>query len=108
MDQECPKCGMISPSGTRYCDCGYDFVAQQVDRHRAPKTDSSPSVFAVYQGLRLGIAGLCCGIAGIGLLMWELSEANPSFWGIARSGLIAIVGFGLLGMIVYLGTRPRA
>jgi hypothetical protein len=30
MAQDCPKCGIVSPDGTRACGCGYDFVAEVV------------------------------------------------------------------------------
>src|SRR5690349_12946215 len=30
MEQRCPKCGLICPPGTVYCDCGWDFAAGQL------------------------------------------------------------------------------
>jgi hypothetical protein len=104
MDQECPKCGMICPSTTRFCDCGYDFEAKQVDRHHAPKYDPSTGFFAQYQLVRAGIAGVAIGLFGIGLLLWEFAE-EPSFWGVVRSALIALFGFGLLGLTIWAGLR---
>ena len=107
VDWECPKCGLVNPPSARFCDCGYNAVAQQVDRHRAPKHDASsgPGLYASYQLVRFGIGGVVCGFAGIGLLLWELSDGDPSFWGIVRSLLISAFGFGLAGVLVWLSTK---
>jgi|ERR1043166_4022619 hypothetical protein len=109
MDWDCPKCGLINPPSARFCDCGYDTVAQQVDRHRAPKHDpsTSPGLYASYQLVRFGIGGVVCGFGGIGLLLWELSEGTPSFWAILRSLLISAFGFGLVGALIWVSTRSR-
>ena len=30
MSKTCPKCGLFNPSEAERCDCGYDFVTQEV------------------------------------------------------------------------------
>ena len=107
MDWECPKYRLINPPSARFCDCGYDIVAQQIDRHRAPKQDSSIGWLATYRLLRLGVGGAVCGLFGLSLLLWELSESNPSAWGIARSVIISLFGFGLVGALVWLSVRSN-
>jgi hypothetical protein len=106
MDQECPKCGTICAPSARICDCGYDFEAREVDRSQAPRYDSSAGFFAQYQLVRAGIAGVAIGLFGIGLLVWEFAE-EPSFWGVVRSALIALFGFGLLGLTCWAGLKSR-
>jgi len=106
MAWDCPSCGTVNPGESRICDCGYDLVQRQMPQTR---NDSRPStgVFATYQLFRFILGGLACGFLGIGLLFWELSERNPSFWAIVRSVLISVFGFGLIGVLVWLANRRR-
>ena len=53
------------------------------------------------QLVRAGVVGVVLGIGGIGLLLWELSEDAPSFWGIVRSLLISMAGFGLIAALIW-------
>ena len=31
---ECPRCGLVNPTETSRCDCGYDFVTARLDQSR--------------------------------------------------------------------------
>jgi hypothetical protein len=61
--------------------------------------------FAAYQLVRFMIGGVVCGFAGIGLLFWEFSEPEPSIWAIARAVLLCVLGFGLVGALVWFSAR---
>jgi hypothetical protein len=76
-------------------------------RAAARPTTGSPRVrlpggFAGYQLIRLSIGGAACGLFGLGLRLWELSESQPAFWGVTRAVLIMAFGFGLLAMMFWL------
>ena len=107
MIRDCPKCGLANPPETRFCECGYDFLTKQVDRHRAPKHSPSQGWYSEVQNIRLAITGILIGLLGMGLLASELSGSHPSFWAIIRSTLIIVFGFGLLGVIIWLRSRSR-
>jgi hypothetical protein len=102
---DCPQCGLVNPAESRRCDCGYDIVARQFDQQRGPHGASSPGWYAGYQLVRLAIGGFACGIFGIVLCIWELSDAQGTFWGIFRAVLITLFGFGLLAWVVRQWTR---
>jgi hypothetical protein len=105
---DCPKCGLVNPPESQVCDCGYDKVARQLDRERAPKQSAPRHGFlATYWTLRLGCGGFACGVLGILLLAWELSEKQPDALGIIRSVLIAVLGFALLGVLIWFRVRSR-
>src|SRR5437870_4012721 len=71
MDQECPKCRKISPESALFCDCGYSFLAQQVERHCTPEHNSSDGlgVFATY---------LFCALIGVGLMIGAYYVYDPA------------------------------
>jgi hypothetical protein len=99
---DCPKCGLVNPPESQFCDCGYDKVARKMDRERAPKgSTSGRGFFATYRFLYLTLAGLACGALGIILLLWEISERQPDSLGIIRSLLLAVFGFLLVGVAVW-------
>jgi hypothetical protein len=43
MATDCPKCGLLNPSGTARCDCGFDFVSNRVERSYARPAGSANS-----------------------------------------------------------------
>jgi hypothetical protein len=105
---DCPKCGLLNPLESQVCDCGYDKVARDMDHERAPKPSTQQYGFlATYWTLRLGCAGFACGALGILLLLWELSEKQVDALGIIRSLLIAMLGFGLVGVLIWFRVRSR-
>ena len=105
---DCPKCGLVNPPESQSCDCGYDKVARKMDRERAPKASgSSHGFFATYWFLRLVLVGLASGALGVILLLWELSEKQPDSLGVIRALLIAVLGFGLVGVAVYFRLKSR-
>lgn len=116
----CPvhlKCVRIAPLNAPVgtcMDCG--ATADAVDREQAldikdmkERAQVRPEIdlYGTYQLVRFSIAGLGCGFGGLALLTWELSVPDPSFWGIVRSVLLSIFGFGLVGWLYWSGTRPR-
>jgi hypothetical protein len=90
---------LVNPPEVQFCDCGYDRVTRQVDRRRAP-----PSVplsgFVQYQLLRLAVGVFACGIAGIALLSFELSEPVPDLRGIVSAILITALSLVLLAFMM--------
>jgi hypothetical protein len=102
MLDDCPKCGLANPPGTRYCDCGYDFETGVVDRSRVPRSSprfiSSPYYFVICA---------TCILAGIALCGFGVG--GPHLEG---SAFLSVAGFliGSLGVFLLvmgaIGRKP--
>lgn len=123
----CPTCGCpmhtkcmrpahsYSPDVCSECGTKEDVIkrvsAQRTkDDKQAQLPISAVGIHGAYESfqlLRFILAGLVCGFGGLGLLVWEFSEPEPSLWAIGRSILLAILGFGLVATLTWVGTRSH-
>lgn len=88
----CPKCGLISPSTTERCDCGYDFAAGVSRRPQsAPAPVRPPTVTAPNHIVLTDIAIPFPAMVRI-FFLWTLASIPTLI-------LFAAVGFGL-GLLV--------
>src|SRR5262245_17801801 len=96
----CPLCGrtggLVDPSSP---------VASRQISDSIQKRTREIGWFGTYQFVRLVIGGLVCGLLGFALLLWEVAEREVSFWGVVRALSISALGFGLVGIIVWINAR---
>lgn len=99
MIQDCPKCRLTCPPGTRYCDCGYDFETGTVNR-----TQTSSGEPSVLHSPDLAMIGLACVLGGFGVAgYYQFIDV----WGVhIQEGLwltfIVPIGLcvGMLGLLI--------
>jgi hypothetical protein len=90
-------------SGCSLCGAKPEYVQRELAATKdvpGQIASKGPGLFATYQIVRYIIGGVACGFFGIGMLVWEVSEASPSFWAIVRSIFISIFGFILAGILI--------
>lgn len=105
--ETCPLCrktgGLLDPMSPAALE---DIVAKK-RQESVPIGWVGDSGFAAYRFIRLLIGGVACGLIGLVFLFWELSQAQPSDWGLIRSVTISVLGFGLVGVLVWVSAKGR-
>lgn len=96
MVQDCPNCGLANPPSTISCDCGYNFQTQRAANVRGQP--ESLGVIGSIQLARLAVGGAIAALVGVGLMINELTEPEPSLWII----LLAIAGAAAGGYLLWL------
>jgi hypothetical protein len=99
MIRTCPRCRLVNPPEAVRCDCGYDFVAQQVSNTLLSESERSQAVGstnAVRLSCVLGLTGGALGCA-LGVMVQVV------WYRVSGAGAADIHGYGLL--LYYL---PRA
>ena len=105
--QECPSCGLLSPSIAERCDCGFDFATKRIASSYARPNDENiqethgmtvaqVGLRNIETGVTFMIVGVVVGVA-IGIATDGLTQGRLVLlpWGAAVGGLgIACRGIG--------------
>ena len=106
MIRDCPRCGLANPPTATHCDCGYDFVAREVDRARAPKhQDRELSLLQSARFGRLAGAGIVCAMIGLVMLLVEGASDEPDAWAFVRAILLMVFGMALFVFLIWRSKR---
>jgi hypothetical protein len=69
----CPKCGLESPSGASWCDCGYDFsTGEAVESHTHARPGLLKDLLTGHRGFRWTVATVSCTISVALLVLLQL------------------------------------
>jgi hypothetical protein len=107
--KNCPKCGLINPSVATRCDCGYDFVLQNMQKPYGDRV-MPPYRWGVYLGVANGIASLIHLSTAFGAgafwgpavsAPWPVSLLFGAASGVAGVGLLRRRRFGVVAFFVY-------
>lgn len=94
-DNDCPKCGLVSPPGAERCDCGYDFHSRSMQHSYNEQAVRDNST----RRRRNLTIGLCFSLGLVVLGMFRLAVGEP-FDGMIMvgGGVVAAVGCGIVLM----------
>jgi len=103
-DGPCPNCKLISPAGTRRCECGYDFASGRVEDAVAAKAAAARAAAAKTKRLNLTLAGICFLVFMMGSMMKAVAPETtpPRMPGLAEVIRGAITLASLLFAILFL------
>lgn len=103
-DARCPHCGLMNPSGTVSCDCGYNFISQKTGRPKPHYRARAPLI-------NLVIISTGAGAAGGSLAMWLYSALYSGNYvgGNDLAGAALAGGFisGAIALVIGLYRRRR-
>jgi hypothetical protein len=106
LSAEVETCPLCRKSGG-LVDAASPAAPKERGATRSQEPGPPPGWFAGYQFVRLLIGGVGCGILGIVLVCWELSQRQPSPWAVIRNAFISVLGFGLVGVMLWFARGSR-
>jgi hypothetical protein len=93
-DLTCPKCRLINPSSTLFCDCGYDFTEKRMSEAHLPP-QYTPS-YPVFRWVMLFIMTFLLEGA-IGVVAAKVKDVSPEL------GIPELLGATMVPFIIALG-----
>ena len=102
MEKECPKCGLINPTDSERCDCGYDFESRTIQasyiQSRTSSRDPSGHKIKMLKILPIAfvLALIHWFVAGIFLFYGEVVNPRASNYIFSGIGMIMLLPFSPL------------